>query len=159
MKEKRIHKLQLEIKNLHGSVSTLKELFPSKKAGFTLDGRLVGDMGEVVAEELFQIQLYEKLEKYYDAATTYEPMRKVQIKATFKKHLTYNHRPDYYIGIKLFENGKFKVIYNGPGKYIHDTYKHRKHIGKKLLLFPINRLEELSSKIDDSERILMKDKV
>lgn len=157
MENNRIDKLKTEIKNLHNSVSSLKLHFPIKKNGFTLDGRLVGDMGEVIAEELFQIKLYEKLEKYYDAETTYEPKLKVQIKATFKESLTYNHEPDYYIGIKLSEDGNFKVIYNGPGKYIYDAFKHRKDIGKKLLLFPNNRLEELSLKINDTERILMKD--
>jgi hypothetical protein len=156
MDKDRLNKLQSEIIKLHESVSRLKQLFPSKQNGFTLDGRLVGDIGEVIAEELFQIKLFGKLEHHYDALTTYEPKLKVQIKATFKEHLTYNHEPDYYIGIKLFENGDYKVIYNGPGKYIHDAFNHRKDIGKKLLLFPNFKLEELSMKIDDSERILLR---
>jgi|SRR5690554_314487 len=156
MKEERIHKLQLEIKNLHGSVSALKELFPSKKNGFTLDGRLVGDIGEVVAEELFQIELHHSLKKHYDAITTYDPKLNVQIKTTFKESLTYNHNPDYYIGIKLYENGEFEVIYNGPGKYIREEYKHRKGIGEQLLSFPIKKLKEICSKIEESERIQLK---
>lgn len=157
MGENKLDKLKIEIKNLHISVSILKEHFPIKKSGFTLDGRLVGDMGEVIAEELFQIKLYEKLEKFYDAETIYEPKLKVQIKATFKESLTYNHEPDYYIGIKLFEDGNFKVIYNGPGKYIHQEYQHRNGIGKQLLLFPIKKLEEISLGINEKERILRKD--
>lgn len=157
MEKNKLDKLKIEIKNLHNSVSKLKEHFPIKKSGFTLDGRLVGDIGEIVAQELFQINLYEKVVKYYDAETTYKPNLKIQIKATFKESLTYNHEPDYYIGIKLFEDGNFKVIYNGPGKYIHENYSHRKHIGKKLLLFPIKQLEALSLKIEDSERILLRD--
>lgn len=159
MREIKIKKLQAEVKKLHQSVEQLKQLFKSKQNGFTLDGRLVGDIGEVIAEELFQIKLYEKLVKHYDAETTYEPKLKIQIKATFKEHLTYNHSPDYYIGIKLCENGNFKVIYNGPGKYIAEEYAHRKHIGKKLLSFPIKRLIELSETIVDSEKILLKDGV
>lgn len=156
MKEEKLSKLRAEIKNLHHSVSILKELFESKKEGFTLDGRLVGDIGEVIAEELFQIKLYEKLEHHYDAVTLYEPKLKVQIKASFKESLTYNHKPDYYIGIKLFENGEFKVVYNGPGKYIHEAFKHRKGIGENLLSFPIKKLEEISEDIPESERIRLK---
>lgn len=157
MRENRMDKLKKEIENLHCSVSSLKELFSIKENGFTLDGRLVGDIGEVVAAELFQIDLYEKIRSYYDAETTYEPKLKVQIKATFKESLTYNHAPDYYIGIKLFADGSYKVIYNGPGKYIHRAFQHRTGIGKKLLLFPIKKLEEISSRIDEKERILRKD--
>ncbi|MCR9289037.1 MAG: hypothetical protein NXI23_16810 [Bacteroidetes bacterium] len=157
MENKRLQKLKTEIKNLHRSVSILKELFNSKHSGFTLDGRLVGDIGEVIAEELFQIKLHTKLVKYYDAITLYEPELNVQIKATFKESLTYNHQPDYYIGIKMNENGEYKVIYNGPGKYIHQEYSHRKGIGEKLLSFPIKKLEEISSNIHKTERIRMRD--
>ncbi len=156
MEEDKLNKLKAEIKNLHHSVSILKELFESKKEGFTLDGRLVGDIGEVIAEELFQIQLYEKLEHHYDAVTLYKPEEKIQIKASFKESLTYNHNPDYYIGIKLYESGDFKVVYNGPGKYIHEAFKHRKGIGEKLLSFPIKKLEEISGDIADDKRIRLK---
>jgi len=159
MNNERIAKLKVEIKKLHDSVSELKFLFESKKNGFTLDGRLVGDIGEVIAEELFQIQLHDKLKHYYDAVTTYEPRLNIQIKATFKESLTYNHAPDYYIGIKLNKEGDFEVIYNGPGKYIQKAFSHRKGIGNVLMSFPIQKLKELSSKIKDSERILRKDEV
>jgi hypothetical protein len=157
MRDERIKKLEKEIKNLQSSVLELKKLYPSKKKGFTLDGRLVGDIGEAVAAELFQIELHEKLIQHYDAFTTYEPKLDVQIKATFKESLTYNHAPDYYIGIKLYENGDFKVIYNGPGKYIHEEYKHRKNIGEKLLSFPIIKLKGIDAAIDESERIKYRD--
>jgi len=156
MKNERLNKLKTEIVKLHKSVSLLKELFPRKKDGFTLDGRLVGDIGEVAAEELFQIELHEKLKHHYDAITSYEPKLNVQIKATFKESLTFNHAPDYYIGIKLFENGDYKVVYNGPGKYIKQAFKHRKGIGKQLLSFPIKKIEEINEKIPNDERILMK---
>ena len=156
MEEEKLSKLQAEIKNLHRSVSILKELFESKKEGFTLDGRLVGDIGEVIAEELFQIKLHEKLKQHYDAVTLYDPKINVQIKASFKESLTYNHNPEYYIGIKLCENGEFRVVYNGPGKYIHEAFKHRKGIGVKLLSFPIKKLEEISDGIADIVRICLK---
>ena len=156
MGEEKLNKLQAEIMNLHHSVSTLKELFESKKKGFTLDGRLVGDIGEVIAEELFQIKLHEKLKQHYDAVTLYKPELNIQIKASFKESLTYNHNPDYYIGIKLYENGEFRVVYNGPGKNIHEEFKHRKGIGEKLLSFPIKKLEEISAGIEDEKRIRLK---
>ncbi len=114
-----LQKLKHEIMRLHESVEILKTTFPSKKEGFTLDGRLVGDIGEVIAEELFQIKLHEKLQHHYD-------------------------------------DGDYKVIYNGPGKYISEAFKHRKGIGKQLLSFPIDRLKEINAEIPDNERILNK---
>lgn len=159
MSNERIQKLTQEIMRLHDSVATLKNIFPSKKDGFTLDGRLVGDIGEVVAEELFQIKLHEKLEHHYDAVTTYEPFLKVQIKATFKESLTFNHNPDYFIGIKLCHNGNYSVIYNGPGKYISEAFKHRKGLGEQLLSFSIKRLKEIDAEIPDNERILKREEV
>ena len=153
-----MNKLQQEIKQLYESVDALRKLFPDKENGFTLDGRLVGDIGEVIAQELFQIKLYEKLKHHYDAETTYGPTLKVQIKATFKESLTFNHAPDYYIGIKLSNNGNYKVIYNGPGKYISEKYKHRKGIGTQLLSFPIENLLKINADIPDNERILKREK-
>jgi len=153
MRNEKLDRLKEEVNNLHNSVADLKKMFPSKKEGFTLDGRLVGDIGEVIAEKLFQIKLHAKLVPYYDAVALYDPEMNIQIKATFKESLTFNHQPDYYIGIKLYEDGEFKVIYNGPGKYIYEAYKHRKGIGEKLLSFPIKNLQKISSKVDESERI------
>lgn len=156
MESETIKGLKEEIKCLHNTVGRIRKLFPDSKKEFTLDGRLVGDIGEVIAEELFDIKLFKTLKKHYDAKANYDDNTKIQIKATFKDKLTFNHAPDYYIGIQLFEDGRYKVIYNGPGKYIAEHYSHRKHIGKKLLSFPVKVLKEISDGIDESERIKMR---
>ena len=86
-----------KIVELHKVVAELQKRFPHKK--FTLDGRLVGDLGEIVAEKKYDIKLHEKVEKHYDGLTS--DGKKVQIKVTFKEHLTFNHCPDYYLGLKF----------------------------------------------------------
>lgn len=156
MNNDRIAILQQQVQQLHRAVQVLKHTFPEKHDGFTLDGRLVGDIGEVIAAELFQIELHKGVTKFYDAKATYDATVNVQIKATFKKSLTYNHAPDYFIGIQLCKNGNFKVVYNGPGKYIAETYQHRKGIGTQLLSFPIQQLKNISTNIKEEERIRMK---
>ena len=143
-------KLRESIIELHSIVEILNNNFQKKK--FTLDGRLVGDIGEVLAEQLYQIEIFEKNKAYYDAHSSYGN-HNVQIKCTFKNSLTFNHEPDYYIGLKLYEDGRYEEIYNGPGKYIKEAYKHRKGIGEKLLSFPIKRLKEISASINEKERI------
>lgn len=130
-------------------IAGLKKAFPGRQ--FTIDGRLVGDIGEVIAASKYDLILHKKSKPGYDADTP--DGRRVQIKATFKKHLTFTTVPDYYLGILLHENGKHEVIFNGPGKIIFNKYRHRKDIGKKLLSFPINELKRLSDKVHDKDRI------
>jgi len=128
----------------------------SNSRKFTIDGRLVGDIGEIIAEREFAITLDPVSRAHHDAIT--EDGRDVQIKATFQNSLTFTVTPVLYIGLKLNRDGAHEVIYNGPGHIIGDAYKHRKGIGEKLLSFPIARLRELSATIDEKERVSLREK-
>jgi hypothetical protein len=77
----------------------------------------------------------------------------VQIKATFKNSLTFSSCPEYYLGFKLFPNGEHKEVFNGPGRLILERFAKRRHIGERLLSFPIRELEALSATVPGSERI------
>lgn len=89
-------------------VDELRKTYPYKK--FTLDGRLVGDLGEVIVKQNYDIELFEKVVAKYDGKDTFG--RNVQIKATFQDTLgfpcKYEDVPDYYIGIKIFNDGTFE---------------------------------------------------
>lgn len=135
--------------SIFSGIRQLKDAFPEKE--FTIDGRLVGDIGEVIAAQEYDIELYYPTVKGYDGRTS--DGRQVQIKATFKSSLTFRSTPDYYLGFKLYEDGSHKEIYNGPGQPIHDHYAHRKGIGEELLSFPIRKLRELSAEIPPTDRI------
>ena len=78
--------------------------------------------------------------------------RRVQIKATFKNSLTFKKCPDYYLGLKLYQNGKFDEVFNGPGLLILKRYSYRRGIGKKQLSFPIRNLRALSAQVGDADR-------
>jgi hypothetical protein len=132
----------------HG-IKQLREAFPKKS--FTIDGRLVGDIGEIIAALEYGIELYEVQKANHDGETSDD--RKVQVKATFKDSLTYKTVPDYYLGFKLFEDGQYEEIFNGPGNIIYEHYKHRKGIGEKQLSFPVKKLKKLSGMVPESERI------
>lgn len=103
MKNENVDFVKEQIIQLHSIVKMLNDKFPHKK--FTLDGRLVGDIGEIIAEQIYDIKLFETLKAHYDGITSDD--KKVQIKVTFKDHLTFNHCPDYYLGLKFEENGSF----------------------------------------------------
>jgi hypothetical protein len=130
-------------------IETLMTAFPNRK--FTIDGRLVGDIGEIIAALEYDVVLDEVSQADHDGRTS--DGRKVQIKATFKEQLTFKTVPDYYLGFKLRKDGTYDEVYNGPGRIICVRYAQRKHIGVKLLSLPISELKTLSSTIEPTERI------
>ncbi len=130
-------------------IEQLKETFPNR--AFTIDGRLVGDVGEVIAALEYDVVLHEVSQPNHDAATS--DGCNVQIKATFKNSLTFKTVPDYYLGFKLYPDGRHEQIFNGPGKVIYDRYFGRKGVGVVLLSFPITELRKLSEKVAQSDRI------
>jgi hypothetical protein len=130
-------------------IEILTTAFPNRR--FTIDGRLVGDIGEIIAALEYDIALDEKSQPDYDGQTS--DGRKVQIKATFKESLTFTTVPDYYLGFKLSADGSYEEIYNGPGQILYTRYSHRKGIGATLLSFPISELRELSKAVVSGERI------
>jgi hypothetical protein len=130
-------------------IEHLRDAFPDKK--FTIDGKLVGDIGEVIAALEYDVSLYVTQKAGHDGETS--DGKRVQVKATFKKSLTFKTVPDYYLGFKLHRDGEYEEVFNGPGKVIFEHYSHRKGVGKGLLSFPISELRKLSKNVQRTERI------
>ncbi len=130
-------------------IERLSHAFPTRR--FTIDGRLVGDVGEVIAGLEYDISLHEISQPEYDGVTS--DGRRVQVKATFKDSLTFKTTPDYFLGFKLYEDGRYEEIFNGPGHLIFEKYKHRAGIGVSLLSFPNSALRELSLAVPADDRI------
>ena len=141
--------IRKSLKSIFSGIDKLRQEYPIKK--FTIDGRLVGDIGEIIVQRDYDVNLYEKLVAGYDGVTS--DGRLVQIKATFKESLTFSSIPDYYLGIKINKDGSYTEIYNGSSENIAERFGHRKGFGKNLLSFPISILKELSDKIPSSEKI------
>lgn len=131
-------------------IALLKEGFDHRN--FTIDGRLVGDVGEIIAELEYLVALDPVPQPHHDATTP--DGRRVQIKATFKESLTFRSTPDLYLGFKLFPNGEYEEVFNGPGRLIEQHYCKRKGFGQNLLSFPIVQLKVLSSCVDHCDRVL-----
>jgi len=144
-------KIEEALNGLFTAVSMLQEAYPSKP--FTPDGRLVGDIGEVVASLAYRLTLNEGLTKHHDAVT--EDGRNVQIKTTFGTSLTFpvHHVPDYYLGIRMNRDGTFEEIYNGPGHLIRDQLARRKATKTGLHGGLMPMLKRTNLLVPDSERI------
>jgi len=80
----------------------IEELSKSFKKEFTIDGRLVGDIGETLAALDYDIDLFDVSQPDYDGISD---GKKVQIKATFQESLTFKKTPERYLGLKLSWDG------------------------------------------------------
>jgi hypothetical protein len=137
------------------AIERLTEAFPNR--AFTIDGRLVGDIGEVIAALEYDVVLDDISQANHDGKTS--DGRNVQIKATFKDSLTFKTIPEYYLGFKLYEDGRHEEVFNGPGQIISDHFAHRSGIGTSLLSFPVSKLRDLSSTVPSHERIPLRSNV
>ena len=139
------------VKEMLAIVQRLRAGFPKKK--FTLDGRLVGDIGEILAEEAYDITLFEDLQRHHDGVTS--DGRLVQVKATMQKSLTFpaDHIPDYYLGIQIHSDGSFSEVFNGPGEQAWQAVKNWKPPKTNLHSVRIRTLADLASKVAVKDRI------
>jgi len=139
------------IRKLLEIVESLQKEYPKKK--FTLDGRLVGDIGEILVEKNYDIKLFDGLSKHHDGQTS--DKRFVQIKATMKNSLTFpaDYIPGYYLGIKIHPDGTFTEIFNGPGKIAADAIKNRKPTKTNLYSISLSTLKRFNEKIPVIEKI------
>ena len=140
------------VKQLLKIVEALHTAYPKKR--FTLDGRLVGDLGEILVENHYEINLYEGQEKHHDGKTP--DGKRVQIKATMKDSLSFpvDHIPDYYLGIKIHKNGSFTEIFNGLGATAWEAVKNRVPTKTNLHSISIHALSKLNGAVKDEDRIL-----
>lgn len=124
-----------------------------RKKRFTLDGRLVGDLGEILVESEYDVTLYESLQKHHDAETP--DGRKVQIKATMQDSLTFpvDHEPDYYLGIEIHSDGTFSEVFNGPARIAGKAVQNRKPTKTNLHSINIGALRRLNKEVRAGDRI------
>jgi len=136
------------VQELLSVIFRMQEDYPSRR--FTLDGRLVGDIGEILAEQLYDLKLTEGQTALHDA-DSHE--RLVQIKTTMKKTLTFGNKQDYYLGLRVNESGDVEEIFNGPGAIIWEAIKHRKRPKNYSYNIGISQLRELNKLVPNNERI------
>lgn len=105
-----------EIKQLLAITKALKEKYGKN---FTLDGKLVGDIGEVLVAEKYGIKLYGENEPIYDGFEI-----ATERKSSFKNYsyFPYGEVPDYFLSINISEEGEIEELFNGKGQFIVDNY-------------------------------------
>ena len=135
-----------QVQKLIAIVKELEEDFPGRH--FTLDGHLVGSIGEVMAAYYYGIELYKASEKGYDGEVD---GRRVQIKISQQDNIVIPHEPDFLIVMYLRKNGDIFEVYNGPGKLAWDIASKRDSHNNRHMM--VNKLMELDKTVDDEQRI------
>ncbi len=92
-------------------MNSLEEQFPGRHC--TLDGHLVGSIGEVMAAYHYDITLCKASKAVYGGEID---GKKVQIKITQQDNIVISYVPEYLIVLYLNRSGEIYEFYNGPGK-------------------------------------------
>ena len=137
------------IQDLRGIVGRLEKQFPGRH--FTLDGHLLGSIGEVYAEKRYGLELLKAGYPVHDAKT--KDGRFVQIKVTQGKSAALRKKPaDYLIVLLIDGEGHFNEVYNGPGGPVWAPYVGRDTSNGQFQV-SLARLRELNADVAEGERI------
>jgi hypothetical protein len=147
--------LPAEIRALVAARNNLRQRYVAVGLTFTIDGNLVGDLGEAIAAELFGIQLSARNGTGIDGRAP--DGRSVQVKATgssigpaFRQVDT---RADHLLFFALdFERCTGEVVYNGPE---HPVIACLPEIWTGQRMVSLTRIRSCNALVDNSDRLPM----
>ena len=134
-----------KIKELYKITNELESSYPGRK--FTIDGHLVGSIGEVIVAEHYGLELLRNSTETHDAVST--EGKYIQIKATQINRIAISSKPDYLIVIKLSSDGSWEEIYNGPGEPVWDNAGKMQKNGQRPI--SLSKLRSLMSSVDEKD--------
>jgi len=135
------------VRRLLDSVRALEELYPGRH--FTLDGHLVGSIGEALAAELYGLTLLPSSSKCHDA--TCPEGREVQVKLTQRNSVALYEEPKYLLVLRLSEDGTVREVYNGPGSAAWSVAGRRQKNGQRAI--SVSKLRALAKAVAPQLRI------
>lgn len=130
------------IKRLRACVDELEELYPGRR--FTLDGHLVGSLGECYVQDVYGMKLLPVGTKIHDAV---KGDRLIQIKTTQGNSIGISHEPDYLLVLHMGADGSFTEVYYGPGAQIWELVKQKKRPKNGQYRIAVSRLREEMQKL------------
>jgi hypothetical protein len=148
-----------EIKQLLSITHKLRERYKLLNKQFSLDGKLVGDIGEVLAAEKYGLTLLPENTQIHDAIEKASG-RQVQIKSSFKGNSFFpcgdERVPEFFLSIIIDEHGEITELFNGPGKFVVDNYIKPHNLKPyKKTYYTLSRgvLEKLNLQVSDNAKI------
>ncbi len=142
----KMERVREQIQKMIQIVAELEKDFPGRH--FTLDGHLVGSIGEVMAAYYYGVELYAASVEVHDGEVH---GKKVQIKIVQQDNIVIPHEPDYLIVLYMNKNGSIYEVYNGPGKEPWETASKRDSHNNRHMM--VNKLLMLDAQVSDRDRI------
>lgn len=142
----KMENVRTQVQRLIEIVKELENDFPGRH--FTLDGHLVGSIGEVMAAYYYGIELYKASEKVHDGEVN---GKRVQIKISQQDNIVILHEPDYLIVMYLCKTGEIYEVYNGPGNLAWNIASKRDSHNNRHMM--VNKLMTLDAAIAAEQRI------
>ena len=143
--QNRMETLRTAIRQLYASVQKLQDEFQSEKRRFTLDGHLLGSIGEVVAAYAFDLDLLPSSSKDYDAiyrGDGREVLAQIKLTGGDRSVSFYGDSPPEHVIVMQLVEGEFGLVYNGPGsKMWGKCGKQQKNGQRRVSLRVLRRLD------------------
>ena len=139
--------LPKEVAELYRIVEKLEAQYPGRK--FTLDGHLVGSIGEVIAERVFDLKLYPPSNPIHDGRTP--EGKEVQIKLTGGKKIGLREEPNFLLVLRIVDPTHAEVVYNGPGLVPWNSANKMQKNGQRSL--SLTKLKMFNEKVSEKNRI------
>ncbi len=141
------------MRNAAGLVRTLyrivDELHREYGRPFTLDGHLVGSIGEVLAAARYGLTLLPPSTPGHDAKACDD--RLVQVKATQGDRVGLYAKPDHLLVLRLQRDGSAEEVFNGPGEVV---WAHMSRAGKNgQRSICVTRLRRLMQTVPAEQRL------
>jgi hypothetical protein len=140
------------IKDIYAARNKLRMAFP--ELSFTLDGNLVGDIGEAIAMHDYKLIPLGKGTKGHDFKTL--TGKKVQVKATQQttKGVGLGQKKEHFehlVVFQILEDGTYSILFDGPGDYIDKAWEHKKSASLSVL-----QLKKLNEHVKKNKEHLLK---
>lgn len=144
--QEKMDRVKQQVQKLIEIVHEMEADFPGRH--FTLDGHLVGSIGEVMAAYYYGVELYAASTAVHDGEVD---GKKVQIKISQREEIVMQHEPEHLLVLYLHKSGVIYEVYNGPGREVWNHMgKPDSHNNRHIRL---NRLMELDRIVPDVQRI------
>ena len=146
-----------EIQQLLAITKQLRDNPNHQGRKFSLDGKLVGDIGEVLAATKYGLELLDENAFRHDAKEI-ATGRMVQIKASFNNNSYFpfgeNKLPDYFLSINILENGDAVVLTQALNVKGTNFTASKGTVVKKIKLVSDNA-EQIEGKINEQTIVIL----
>ena len=133
------------------------------KRPFTPDGRMIGDIGEAIAEIDYQVTVDPKSRKDWDGKRegVCEGCREVQIKATQKDSVDLKEPPDSgcLLVFKILRDGSWECCYNGDIGRVWKSLGENKASKSGEKSINVDALKKLNQAVEGCDRIALRQDV